>query len=80
MVFYSTEFKNFEYDERAFLLVVDAASGHYVNDYFDIFHGAKDFGEFVASASGMFFDNYGLVYLAQSFFGTKGTDCDDGSC
>ena len=75
---YAVEFKNFDYERDSYILLVDAVSGHYVIDFLWIDHDQQE-GTFVAEASGIFFDNYGIVYFAQSHHHGDYCDSDDGS-
>ena len=54
-----------------------AEDGHFLTNIHKITHGAKDKGDFTVSSSGMYFDPYGLVYMAHSFVGIKFPDADN---
>ena len=45
-------------------------------------YGSGDAGNYIAHSSGMFFDQYGMVYIALSNYGTDSefmTDSDNGN-
>lgn len=52
--------------------MVEAADGHYVAGVHEIKHANVDYGEYVAKAPGMHFDQYGLVYMTFNWVGSKG--------
>ena len=64
VVAYASELNFGFYDERSFIWVVSASDGHYLTDVLKIDFGDEGYGEFIADSSGMFFDQYGKVYIA----------------
>ena len=59
--------------------MVSAEDGHYITDVRKIKFAGKDKGEFIADSSGMFFDPYGIVYIALNFLRFGFPDSDDGT-
>ena len=61
---YASEFKFDEYDEHSYMWVIRATDGHYVTEVTKIKWAGKDKGENIADSNGLFFDQYGMVYIA----------------
>ena len=63
---HGSQFRNFDYDEKVYILILRAENGHYVTDLHKITHGSSGKAEFTVSSAGMYFDPYGMVYMAHS--------------
>ena len=57
--------------ETGYIFVVRSYDGHYVSGIHSITHGDGDKGSLQARAAGMYFDSYGVVYMA---FGSEVDD------
>lgn len=79
LVVYCSEFKIDAYDEHSFIFTIYTADGHYATQVTQIKYGGAGSGENIAESSGMFFDQYGMVYIAVQYFGTDFTNSEDDS-
>lgn len=68
----AAEYGTYDFKLISYVFVVRAEDGGYVSDVQKIDHGSandiSDYGGVLSS--GMYFDPYGLVYLAHGFMGT----------
>ena len=67
---------NYNFEEKAYIFVIRAADGHYLGDAQQLDHGDAN-KKHTVLPSGMYFDSYGLVYMAHSFVGSTRMDADN---
>lgn len=68
---YGSKLNDPDFDETGYFFVVRASDGHYVSGIHRFTHGDGDKGRLYVPNGGMYFDNYGIVYMA---FGSERDD------
>ena len=76
---HGSQFRNFDYDERVYILILRAENGHFVTDLTKIKHGDSGKAEFTVFSGGMYFDPYGMVYMAHSNIAKTLQNADNGA-
>jgi hypothetical protein len=75
---HAIEYDDGAYDYKSYVMVLSANDGSYLTKMARIQHGRRNYGEFIASSSGMILDNYGRLYMAFSMVARYTRDSDNG--
>ena len=68
---YATKYDTKKYAAYGYIFVVKASDGHYIAGIHEIIHGGNDKANIYVPSNGMYFDSYGIIYMA---FGTEKHD------
>ena len=76
---HAIEFDDGDFDYKSYIFVVSASDGNYETKMARLQHARRNYGEHIASSSGIVFDQYDRVYFAFNMVARYKRDSDNGA-